>query len=597
MDTQIQQLRLQVPTPEQTRLVFCKPNVRDLKSWIQDLPKANIGETARLLYQALIELNNFKTDAENRVQLLELLRPEVLFINSQLEKHFLNNSVMLDERPQKVANLCQALQNHLTVGYKIAIVEALQQKHSVLALALQRAVHSMFISQVRTYQLYFTAPPLFWLELHQIYKIATKNNMQSQLTRDPMLGTISEQSVESAYSCALLLSCARTNQMRQSDIAILANILPNWVLLTKLQNADLPSSLFVADLNHDAPPRYKELLERASSETRVGLNTQDLAEALVRHQQSFGNPSIKHKIAIPDNMSSTLLAQLCSAWDNIAQRDFQRTSSNGTLQVCLGMSAVHYYLSDQEPFEDTLKSHQVSIATYNTDNAERDIWDTASDVKSDAEFNPLQVNLIEYGSLPPLGGAAYKRDTQASAALYPTYTLAIINSSPGGYCLAWHDAVPPQLQAGEIIAICQVENNAWSTALIRWIRQVDTEGTQMGIELIAPNAQPCGLQLLRSNDTSSHFLRALLVPEIPALSQPASVIAPRIPFQEGHKVAINQQGTELKATLAKRSMHTGSISQFEYKVTTPIKPVETQTTEASTVSSPGEDFDSLWKSL
>ena len=597
MDTQIQKSRLQVPTPEQTRLAFCKPNARDLKSWIQDLPKANIGETARLLYQALIELNNFKTDAENRVQLLELLRPEVLFINSQLEKHFLNNSVMLDERPQKVANLCQALQNHLTVGYKLVIVEALLQKNSVLALALQRAAHSMFISQVRTYQLYFTAPPLFWLELNQIYKLASQNNVHTQLIRDPMLSMISEQSVQSAYSCALLLSCARTNQMRQSDIAILANTLPSWVLLTKLQSADLPSSLFVADLNHDAPPRYKELLERAHSETRVGLNTQELAEALVRHQQSFGDKSVKHKIALPDNMSSTLLAQLCSAWDNIAKRDFQRTSSQGVLQICLGMSAVHYYLSGQEPFEETLKSLQVGLVQYKTDNAERDIWDSANDTKPDTEFNPLQVDLIEYGSLPTLGSTAYKNDAQAPTALYPTHSLDIVNSSPGGYCLAWHNTVPPQLQAGELIAICQVENNDWSTALIRWIRQVDTAVTQMGIELIAPNAQPCGLQLLRNNETSSHFLRALLVPEIPALAQPASVIAPRIPFQEGHKVAINQQGTELKATLKKRTMHTGSISQFEYQVTTPIKSAEIQTT-AETIDSPqGEDFDSLWNSL
>ena len=157
MDTQNPSLRLQVPTPVQTRLAFSKPNMRDLKIWIQDLPKANIGETARLLYQALQELNNFKTTAEIRVQLLEALRPEVLFINSQLEKHFLNNSVMLDARPQKVANLCQALQNLLTVGYKLIIADTMQQRTPILALALQRTAHSMFVSLVRTYQLYSAA--------------------------------------------------------------------------------------------------------------------------------------------------------------------------------------------------------------------------------------------------------------------------------------------------------------------------------------------------------------------------------------------------------------------------------------------------------
>ena len=136
MDTPSLKLRLRVPTPEQTHLAFCKPSVRDLKLWIQNLPKANIGETARLLYQALIELNQFKTSADNRVQLLELLRPEVMFINAQLGRHFLNNSVMLDERAQKVANLSQTLQNHLTTGYKIAIIDSIGQRGTTLALAL-----------------------------------------------------------------------------------------------------------------------------------------------------------------------------------------------------------------------------------------------------------------------------------------------------------------------------------------------------------------------------------------------------------------------------------------------------------------------------
>src|SRR5690554_2640223 len=103
MDSHSTTRRLHVPTPTQTDLSFCQPTVRDLKSWIEILPKANTGETARLLYLALQELNNFITSADNRAQLLELLRPEVMFIPAQLERHFINNAVMLDARSQKVA--------------------------------------------------------------------------------------------------------------------------------------------------------------------------------------------------------------------------------------------------------------------------------------------------------------------------------------------------------------------------------------------------------------------------------------------------------------------------------------------------------------
>lgn len=598
MDIHSPKLRLKVTTPAQTSLTFCKPNVRDLKAWIQDLPKANTGETARLLYQALIELNNFKTPAGNRIQLLELLRPEVMFINSQLEKHFLNNSIMLSERPQKVANLCQALQNHLTMGYKLVITDVFQQRNATLALALQRTAHSMFVSLVRAYQLYYPAPPLFWLELHQVYWLARKNNIHTQLINDTLLGNISEQSIEAAYSCVLLLSCSRINQMRQGDIAILARTLPSWCQLATLQKVELDCSLFVVNLNSDSPPRYKELIEQEPSPSRLGFNTQELADALIKHQQSPEHKDTTPRIDIPEDMSSTLLAQLCSAWGNIAKRDFQRTSSKGSLELCIGMSAVHYYLADQELFTQTLKSQQAAEVEYNTDNRPPDIWASAIDAEVVVEPDPLQVDLIEYEKTP-----INEDDTNGhqspvqSTVSYPVHTLSIVNHSPGGYCLAWRDTVPAQLQTGEIIALRENQDRPWSTAVTRWIRQVGSASAQMGVELIAPNAQPCGLQLLRISDKSSQFLRALLVPEIPALSRPASVIGPRIPFQEGHKVAINQHGAQQRAILRKRLMHTGSINQFEYSLLTPPQPVEQPPASTLKNSSKNDDFDSLWKSL
>ena len=601
MDTQYRKSPLRTPVPELTVLSFCKPATRELKAWIQNLPKANIGETARQLYQSLIELNNFKTTADNRIQLLELLRPEVFFVTSQLEKHFLNNSVMLDERAKKVANLCQALQNHLSVGYKLSIADTFQQRSSILALALQRTMHSLFASLVRSSQLFYPTPPNLWFEVHQVYLLARKHNLHTVAIRDTLLNDISEQSVEAAYSCALLLSCSRINQMRQSDIAILANALPSWCHLAAIQNADLPSSLFVVNLHSDTPPRYKELMAETSGQALLGFDTQNLAAALIEHQQADENKKGKLGITVPDNMPSTLLAQLCSAWGNIAKRDFQRINSKGVLDICLGMSAVHYYLANQQPFEKTIKSQQSAIVEYQTDNSTPDIWANAIDADTTFESDPLQTDLIEYD---PQSKTEFETeyqdallDTDASPALYPVYKLSIVNHSPGGYCLALSNEVPAQLQAGEIIALRETKGKPWVTAVIRWIRQAASNTTQIGIELIAPNAQPCGLQLLRSSGQPSNFLRALLVPEIPALSRPASVIAPRVPFQESHKVAINQYGKELKAVLTKRSIHTGSISQFEYRLTTPTQAVDERTTSTGSDLPRTEDFDSLWKSL
>ena len=162
MDKQNSHLLLRVTTPDKQSLSFCEDSPRDLKKWVDGLPKANIGETARQLYQALVELNQLLTPSENRLQLLEILRPEIYFVCKQLEKHFLNQAIVLDERPRKVANLCQALQNHLAIGYKLIVARLAAQpgreRHQLLAVALQRATHSLCGPLIRASQLYCPVP-------------------------------------------------------------------------------------------------------------------------------------------------------------------------------------------------------------------------------------------------------------------------------------------------------------------------------------------------------------------------------------------------------------------------------------------------------
>ena len=227
MDRQSTHLQLlRVPTPSKRSLSFSDGSPRDLKRWIAGLPKANIGETARQLYQSLVELNQFLTPSENRLQLLELLRPEVSFVCQHLERHFLNQAIVLDERPRKVANLCQALQNHLAVGYKLIISRVIarsgKDRDQLLAVALQRASHSLCKALIRASQLYCPVPEGLWLELHQLYQIACEQRLQRQVIRDPLARHTPGMSTEQTYVTALLLGCARTNQMRQNGIARLA---------------------------------------------------------------------------------------------------------------------------------------------------------------------------------------------------------------------------------------------------------------------------------------------------------------------------------------------------------------------------------------
>lgn len=592
---------LRVPTPQQQHLTFCEPSPRELKRWVAGLPKANIGETARLLYQALIELNQLACTADIRLQLLELLRPEVYYVCKHLERHFLNQAVVLDERPRKVANLCQALQNHLAIGYKLIVVQEVgntaRESLQRLVTALQRAAHSLCCALIRTSQLYCPVPEGLWLELHQLYQIGCNQQLQRINVHDEQARHTAalKLNLEQTYLTALLLGCARCNQMRQSGIARLAEALENWCLLVKLQPAKLPSSLFVIAPLVDGPPRYKSLFPAIDQSTLLGIDTQPLADAIREYLLLPAEDRQQSRLQVPEGFSQDVLQHLSSAWGDIAERTFQRNNGQGSLTLSIGMSSVHYFIAGQKPFSQVLKqtAQEVKFKVQPIDSGP-DVWGNAFDAQPINHWQPgLLMEEIVYKAQDPVPA------DDETAELYPTYCLPIVNHSPGGYCLSWPKEVPGQLQAGEVIGLQDSPKQAWSVAVVRWIRQVRGGGTQMGIELVAPFAQPCGLKLMRKTEQHSQFLRALLLPAIAAISRPATLITPRLPFQEGNKVLINLNGNEQRAVLSRKQSSTASFTRFEYRsveqVSSPQgKPV---TASSSQVKAGEEDFDSLWKSL
>ena len=578
------QPKLSAPTPTQLRLSFCEATPRDLKRWIAGLPKANIGETARLLYQGLGELNQLLTPSDNRLHLLELLRPEVYFVCQHLERHFLHQAIMLDERSRKISNLCQALQSQLAIGYK-QIIGRIAPKYSrdraaLVSEALQRAAHALKGQLVRATQLYSAAPEQLWFELHQLFRCACELQLQHRRVRDDLASLTGELSVEQTYLAAMLLGSARCNQLRQNQIARLAQVVEPWSAWLKLHPAHPGEGLFAISAEIDAGPRYRSQFRSEQRASLLGFDPQPLVNAI---EANLLHQDATTPLPVPSGLTLDTLQHLHATWGEAAERSFQRTVGQGNLTVCVGMSALHFYLGGERTFSELLKHPGARAANFSRAvvQGEKDSWSQAFDAAPQSTSDELlPYEEIRYEPLTDDEGDA------DSPPHYPTYALPVINHSPGGYCLAWPKDVPAELQAGEMVGIQDSLNQGWSIAVVRWIRQVRGAGTQMGIELVAPHARPCGLQLVRSRDDHSQYLRGLLLPEISAIDLPATLLAPRLPFQEGNKVLINTQGEEHRAGLDRRVASTHSFNQFAYR-----------SLEAAGNGGSEEDFDSLWKSL
>jgi hypothetical protein len=389
--------------------------------------------------------------------------------------------------------------------------------------------------------------------------------------------------VQQSYAATLLLGSSRCNQMRQHAILRLAEVLDAWSALARVQPATMPSSLFAMAPDEDSPPRYTTLYDDDQLAALVGLDPTDLVQAIRQYLEMPVEQRAQSRL-ITGNFSIDLLQHVAAAWGDVAERTFTRTPGQGNLTLCIGMSALHYYIGGERSFSEILKRPAMPQSAQFVPGAATQSWSRAENDRQN-DYEEIQYDL-------PRSEGSSASVTSNHDQHYPTYALQIVNHSPGGYCLAWPREVPPQLQAGEMVGIQDTQSQGWSVAVVRWIRQVRSGGTQMGIELVAPHAQPCGLQLVRVSEQNSQFLRGLLLPEIRAIDIPASLLAPRMPFQEGNKVIINTQGEERPAGLGLKMTSTGSFNQFEYHLLEVPKP-----SPAADDAAPEEDFDSLWKDL
>jgi len=605
-------IKLNIPEQDLTRLTFCDANVRSLQAWVDGLPMTNIGETSKRLYHAIIELNRLHLTPQVRYQLLELLRPSIYFICRALGKHYLQQPVVMPEKPLKIANLAQALQSHLAAGYKIAIAQSLDlsnnEKHrKLLAFCTHRAISDLGRTILRAYQLYRPTPANTWTEIHQLFLLAERRELLDYYVIDNPNSKLDRSTIEHAYLRICLLGTAKPNQIRQQELIKAYDALELWVDEVKVCAPTDKHALFVTLLNEDAPPIYRIKAGSASKELQRGIETQHLVDLLNR-QSSAPEGSTELFIQIPHELSPNLLQHLTISWGRMTERGFARAPSQGALELLVGLASIHFHLAGERSLQEQLGQDVETVVlgggennpflqgkmTSNSVGNGTDAWSTAFDAGG--------------GQMPSLGDVGMDSINFVSNQLAdeerdrirkhqaPIHTIDTLDTSPGGYCLRWTSDVPLKAQSGEIIALRENQHQGWSIAVVRWIRHINQKGTMMGVELLAPSASPCAIRLIQKNGSMSEYLHALLLPELAAIGKPMSIIAPRLPFKVGHKVMINLAGKASQYQLNKRLTTTASFNQFQLKSTASSINIEKPKTVKPS-SSPGDDFDSLWPNL
>ncbi len=581
-------LKSRLPRQDLTHLSLVTAHPVKIQEWTSSLPKVNVGESARQVYLTLQEMNRLQVDARARLAMLESLRPTVYFLCEALSKHYIGQPVILPEKPAKVATLAQALQNHLATGYKLVCVQLAGQKMDQdterhLALACHRALSDLSSTLLRCCQLYLSPPQFLWLEIHATYLLASQFQLAGRVINDSSHKLVADTTVESAYLRTLLLATSRPYQLRQIEIAQTYETCELWTSRVHLCKAGKDDRIYVFNPNADLPPVYFSQLQE--DEKFLNLQTINM-DNLVGHLQDLllahsGQPVARQG---EQSLNQDLLRHLIHAWGDLSERGFKRMRGQGHVDLAVGMSPTHYFVAGEKDFEATLQRDTEGnqfLEKLNHVNTSADPW---SGAYRDGHGQDAVLTHIEFTST----------SDQASARRQDKFRCQVINTSPGGYGLMWKGEMPSNVRNGEILGIDENQNGQLCIGVIRWLRQIPGTGAELGIEIFAPYATPCGIKLLRKSGESSEYLRALLLPELSKIGRPASLLVPNLIFKHGAKVLLNTNGEETKIELGRMVMSTPSFCQFEIGSS---DKTSLQASPNALSSQPEEDFDSIWSSL
>ncbi len=608
-------MRLHLPQQHAPTADSSPSNPRQLKKALSALPFANMGELTRQTFQILRDQNRQLMPNKHRLENLEMLREQARNIFNNLEKYFINRTLPLPVKSQKIVNLNQSILRELINGYEIIIYEAATDTDTkiddkTLSIAICRAINYLAENLLRSSDIYAPCPKNLWLEVHQLYAFAESKKLANNIIIDQE----HEQekiTIENSYKQILLFALARPTTLRQSDNERLFKKLYQWSQHTSIHHHDTETLIehaFHIKNSEDCAPDYPDKNDFTNDAGILILN----ADKLISHVENIISQQNKQKIATGDTIPVETLELLVNAWAKDTKRRFVRADHHGQINVAIGLKLAAITIRSSLQKNKKLETKPSFIRT--TASIKQDPDFTLQSITTDADkqeqgyITHFQIaddkndawDMVAKGRvLTETYAAEKKRTDEGPINLNQTtdFHWKIVNISAGGYCLRWDSDDTSKAQIGELIALQEFETKKhfqWRIGIIRWMQFTQKEGLEIGVQVISPKVVSVTAQ--RFNHRDEIPFDCLMLPGIKALKQPSSTLLPAHAFKTNDKLVIQTIDNKLNITLDSTKEHTGSFTQFTFKNTKDQR-LRKKAKETETTTKNKDDFDELWSSL
>lgn len=558
---------LQLPPADLKTLNFVSHiKLSEIKHWADRLPVTQINRTATLLYKAIPQITRLTCSPDNRVTILETVRPQVQQNLEGLCRQFIDQPLLHSEAATKAVIISQSIQKHMTHGYCRAALDILVSRNKLksaekekLALCLHRAMTGCCLQIVRSAQIYTVPPSHLWTTLNVCYRVAKQLDLSQTRCADSILQRNAAMTVEQVYHRALLLGCSSLNTLTPREIDAVFDACEDWSQFVSLQpQPRSPQDIHCIDLSKSEGPVVcrAESAEPSITPTSDVCLTPIFSNLLETLDKVGSLGAEKSPIPIPERFPSHLLKHLMTAWGSLRERGATRNRNELQLEIAVGLSSVHYLLAGERSFQEFRQSNNTRSRFQAANSNAPDPWDSAFDSeglgRDDFELG-FSLDIIdtprnvESSSKPPC----------------PVYRVKRLDFSTTGMRVEWAGDIPPLVKTGEIVSIME-RGGTPLIGVIRWARQYKTS-TQLGIEIIATKATPAAAQQLKKVGEDGVYMHALRCINRSDKTHTEQLLTASRPFAEGDKVNIQEMDENYKASLSRLRIATSSVRLFNLR--------------------------------
>ena len=510
-------ISLKLPALDDNPILLAETRPSKISEFIENLPYGDPIRAAGDLVEELQIINSQKVAFSNRINALELYRPAAIQIHHTLIPHFSGASLPLSKNELAFAKAAEYLWQEIAYGYKSALVD-LQNKilninnSKSTALVVQRAIHALKEISFINYLMYHIPSSAIWSELHQLYFCALQQSAEKIKVKETLADVV-ESSVNETYIQVLLLSLTNPFHLTNADIvkadAYLARISAD-AELRPLGFIEDPTGIFLINLDSNKPPTaFVKNRDLPNNETDILLVTVNLARRIHTHLKTLQGGAVPSdnslpKTAIKENYED-LLAQLIKHFGKAPLRFFTRSKRSDGIELAVGMQAAHHFI--------------------------------------------------------PKTGVEIKRLLAPGTAHHPS-RWQILNVSAGGYALRKFNSSQVNLYVGDIAAIKNSKTLSWELGVLRWAVVNELNQLDAGFELISPAATAINVESANATATSI----GLLLPELSALKQTASIIVPYGSYTLGETLTLTDKDVTTKVLITKLVERTATFERFQFSL-------------------------------